>query len=93
MNKQQVLEYLMGTGTVEALIEMLCRQVPKFNQIYKHYLSAIEQLRQAPELGESICQFVTAVNQQCTACLLFTGSLGVKMNYEHFLNPTMPNCT
>lgn len=93
INRQQVMEYLMGTEVVDSLIETLCRQAPKFHQIYKQYRAAIEQLRGAPERGESTDQLVAAVNQQCAACLLFSGSLGLKMNYEHFMNPTLPNCT
>lgn len=89
------LHKLCGRDTYEALVHTLYNQSKGFPEAYQKYTEAIEQLRQ--ELGNettpSVDMFVTAIEMQCSSNMLFAGFQGLKMNYDHFMNPMMPNIT
>lgn len=84
-------EQLTGLGTADALVEQMLQHIDGFQEDHSRYLSAVNKLR--AELGEPVDKAVTAI-RKCTASdLLFAGFLGLKMNYDHFVNPMTPNCT
>ena len=89
------LHNLCGRGTYEALVHTLYNQCNDFPEEYQKYIEAIGQLRL--ELGNdttpSVDMFVTAIEMQCCSNMLFAWFQGLKMNYDHFINPMMPNIT
>ena len=93
--KWQVVDNLLGSHTVDSLVSTLYNQVPDFTEIHLNYLSAIKMLEK--ELGEDnqqhIRKLVAAIDMKYSALLYYFGVQGLKMNYEHFLNPMTPNCT
>ena len=95
IHEMTMLQNLSGRKTYEALVHTLYNQCKEFPDIYQKYLDAIAQLR--TELGNnttpSVDMFVTAIEMQCCSNMLFAGFQGLKMNYDHFLNPMMPNIT
>lgn len=95
IHKWQVVDNLLGAGIVEALVATLYNQVSEFPEIHRNYLSAINKLKE--NLGEDaqcpVRKFVTAIDMKCSAQLYYFGVQGLKMNYDHFLNPMTPNCT
>ena len=95
IHEMTMLQNLSGRKTYEALVHTLYNQCNDFPKIYQKYLDAIAQLR--TELGNnttpSVDMFVTAIEMQCCSNMLFAGFQGLKMNYDHFLNPMMPNIT
>lgn len=90
-----MLQNLCGRNTYEALVHTLYNQCNDFPEIYQKYLEAVAQLR--VELGNdttpSVDMFVAAIEMQCCSNMLFAGFQGLKMNYDHFINPMMPNIT
>lgn len=95
ISKIQFIESLLGKPVVDALIQTLYNQMEDFPDIYQGFLNAIEKLH--AELGSEakndIKKYVTAVEQMCASNLYYAGMQGLKMNYDHFVNPMMPNCT
>lgn len=95
IHKWQVVENLLGANIVDALVATLYNQVADFAEIHKNYLSALENLK--AELGEDLQRCVrklaVAVDMKCSAYLFYFGMLGLKMNYDHFINPLLPDCT
>lgn len=95
IHEMTMLQNLCGRKTYEALVHTLYNQCDDFPDIYQKYLEAIAQLRL--ELGNattpSVDMFVTAIEMQCCSNMLFAGFQGMKMNYDHFINPMMPNIT
>lgn len=90
-----MLQNLCGRKTYEALVHTLYNQSDDFPEIYQKYIEAIAQLR--VELGNdttpTVDMFVAAIEMQCCSNMLFAGFQGLKMNYDHFINPMMPNIT
>lgn len=95
IHRVQLLHQLCGRGTYEALVHTLYNQCKDFPEMYQKYTEAIAKLRE--ELGNnttpSVDMFVTAIEMQCCSNMLFAGFQGLKMNYDHFMNPMMPNIT
>lgn len=95
IHKWQVVDNLLGTGIVDALVATLYNQVSDFPEIHQNYLSAIQKLEEA--LGEDnqhrVHKLVAAIDMKCSAQLYFFGVQGLKMNCDHFLSPMAPNCT
>lgn len=89
------LHKLCGRGTYEALVHTLYNQCEEFPEIYQKYTDAIQQLRQelGNETNPSVDMFVTAIEMQCCSNMLFAGFQGLKMNYDHFINPMTPDIT
>lgn len=94
MHKWKVIDNLLGKDTVEALIDTLNNQVSDFPDIHSRFQAAMKQLHETygPEAKHDIDQYVEAVVQKCSALLFYTGVQGLKMNYDHFLNPIAPTC-
>ena len=95
ISKTQFMDSLIGKPVVDALIQTLYNQMEDFPQIYQAYLDAIEKLHTelGPETKNEIKKYVTAIEQMCASNLYYAGTQGLKMNYDHFVNPMMPNCT
>ena len=95
ITKTQVTESLIGKPVVDAMVQTLYNQNEDFPGIHKAYLDAIERLHTVlgPEAKRSIQKYTVAIEQMCASNLYHAGVQGLKMNYEHFLNPMMPNCT
>lgn len=95
IHKWQIVDNLLGSRIVDALVATLYNQVSDFPETHQNYLSAIEKLKE--ELGKDnqrrIRKLVVAIDMKCSAQLYYFGVQGLKMNYEHFLNPMTPNCT
>lgn len=95
ITKTQVMESLIGKPVVDAVIETLYNQDDNFPEIYRQYLSAIEHLHAVLDTDskQAIRKYMVAIDQMCASNLFHAGVQGLKMNYEHFINPMMPNCT
>ena len=95
ISKTQFMDSLIGKPVVDALIQTLYNQMEDFPSIYQAYLDAIEKLHAelGPEAKNEIKKYITAIEQMCASNLYYAGTQGLKMNYDHFVNPMMPNCT
>ena len=90
-----ITEAVLGKPVVDALIETLYNQCQDFPKVHQDYLTAIGKLRETlgPEAERDIQRYITAIEQMCASNLFYSGVLGFKMNYDHFINPMAPNCT
>ena len=95
ISKMHVMESLIGKPVVDALIQTLYNQSDDFEDIHQAYLATIERLHNdlGPDAKRSIQKYATAVDQMCASNLYHAGVQGLKMNYDHFVNPMIPNCT
>ncbi len=95
ISKTQFMDSLIGKPVVDALIQTLYNQMEDFPAIYQAYLDAIEKLHTelGPDEKNEIKKYVTAIEQMYASNLYYAGTQGLKMNYDHFVNPMMPNCT
>lgn len=95
ISKMQFMDSLIGKPVVDALIQTLYNQMEDFPSIYRAYLDAIEKLHAelGPEAKNEIKKYITAIEQMCASNLYYAGTQGLKMNYDHFVNPMTPNCT
>ena len=89
------MDSLIGKSVVDALIQTLYNQMEDFPSIYRAYLDAIEKLHAelGPEAKNEIKKYITAIEQMCASNLYYAGTQGLKMNYDHFVNPMTPDCT
>lgn len=95
ISKMQFMDSLIGKPVVDALIQTLYNQMEDFPSIYQAYLDAVEELHAelGPEAKNEIKKYITAIEQMCASNLYYAGTQGLKMNYDHFVNPMTPNCT
>lgn len=95
IHKWQVVDNLLGSRIVDALVATLYNQVSDFPETHQNYLSAIDKLKK--ELGEDnqnhVRKLVAAIDMKCSGQLYYFGLQGLKMNCDHFFNPMTPNCT
>ena len=93
--KNQFVDFLLGKPAVDAAIRTLYNQFDDFPEVYQAFLSAIEKLHAVlgPEAKHEVRKYVTAIEQICASNLFYAGTQGLKMNYDHFVNPMAPNCT
>lgn len=94
-HKERLLDELTGRGNVYALIRTLHNQASDFPDIYSDYLKAIDKLMDlvGPERAQDVQKLMVAIDMQCGANMYWAGMEGLKMNYQHFVNPMAPNCT
>ena len=88
---EETFEMLFGQEIAEALIERMLEWIPEFREDHDRYVAALEELRK--EYGEDADIIHAAVLRGSASDLFFAGMQGLKMNYEHWLNPMAPNCT
>lgn len=95
ITKTQIMESLIGKPVVDAMVKTLYNQSNDFPDIHQAYLDAIERLHTVlgPEAKHDIQKYTVAIEQMCASNLYHAGVQGLKMNYDHFVNPMMPNCT
>jgi len=88
---QNLVEQLTGSGLVDALVEQMLEHIDGFRSDHNRYLSAINKLQS--ELGEAVEKAVAAIHKRTASVFFLSFFLGLKMNWEHFINPMAPNCT
>ena len=95
ISKMQFMNGLLGKPVVDAMVKTLFNQSDSFPEVYQAYLDAIEKMRTVlgPEAKHEIQKYITAIDQMCASNFYYCGMQGLKMNYDHFLNPMTPNCT
>ena len=95
ISKMQFMNSLVGKPVVDAVVQTLYNQADDFPAIYEAYLAAIEKMHNVlgPDAKREIRKYVTAIEQICASNLYYCGTQGLKMNYDHFINPMAPNCT
>ncbi len=94
-HKHKILDEHIGRGNVYALIRTLYNQVEDFPKTHAEYMAALENIRSilGPDSDRIIKKLMVAIDMKCSANLYWSGLEGLKMNYQHFVNPLMPNCT
>ena len=94
-HKERLIDELTGRGNVYALIRTLHNQVQEFPAIYRNYLDTLPKIQEVlgPDSGHDIKKLMVAIDMQCGANMYWAGVEGLKMNYQHFINPYAPNCT
>lgn len=95
ISKMQVMEALMGKPVVDSLIQTLYNQCERFPKVHQDYLTAVEKLCAVlgPEAKRDVQRYIAAIELMCVSNLFYCGVQGLKMNYDHYLNPMAPNCT
>lgn len=95
ISKNQFMNSLIGKPVVDAVVCTLYNQSDDFPKVHQAFLHAIERLHAVlgPEAKHEIQKYVTAIEQICASNLFYAGTQGLKMNYDHFVNPMAPNCT
>lgn len=95
ISKMQFMNGLVGKPVVDAMVKTLYNQSKEFPKLYQAYLDAIEKMHAVlgPEAKNEIQKYITAIEQMCASNFYYCGTQGLKMNYDHFLNPMTPNCT
>ena len=89
---ENFVEQLTGPGIVDALVEHLLEHMEEFREDHQRYLDAISRLK--AELGAPpVEEVVSAIYRRTASELWYAGGLGLKMNYDHFINPLTANCT
>ena len=77
---KNIMELLTGQTLTNALVEFLEQHFADFPEIRRKYQTAIEQTENGKELAE-------AIGTQTVSDLLFSASLGLKANLDHFRDP------
>lgn len=95
ISKTQVMNTLIGKPIVDALIQTLYNQTDDFPGIYEAFQEAMKRLYDVlgADADRDIKKYKVAIEQLCASNLYYAGTQGLKMNYDHFVNPMTPNCT
>lgn len=86
---QKTLEQLTGKQIVREFEVYLAEQFDSFSDVRKRYLGAVAHLRNelGADISPSVDDMVDAIEQQTISNLLFAGTLGIKSNLDHFMDP------
>lgn len=84
-----VFQQLTGRCTVDALVEKMAAEDPQFAAQRQQYIRTMNALQK--DLGSAVVEEMNAINRQCASDLLFAGMLGLKANWDHFLDPVAKN--
>ena len=88
-------ELLTGRDFLQDMTKLLTEQEEDFRDTRSRFLDAVDWLK--AELGadraDTVDEVVFAIHLRISTQLVFSAFLGLKMNWEHFLNPMAPNCT
>ncbi len=88
----EVCDLVTGLSAVNAVIVFLKTHLEGFTELEEAYLQSVRKIEQ--QMGaENRKRCTDAVSQQCASLLFYAGVQGFRMNYEHFQNPMLPNCT
>lgn len=90
---QTFLESVTGKPLIQTLEQHLEEKFESFSAVHNSYIKAIAQLRKesGPTMSPSVDDMVAAIDSQTTSNLLFSGSLGIKANFDNFSNPLTRN--
>lgn len=90
---QNFLESLTGKPLIQSLENYLEERFESFPGIHDSYIKAIAQLREelGTDISPSVDDMVAAIDSQTTSNLLFSGSLGIKANFDNFIDPLTRN--
>lgn len=88
---QTLVEQLTGSEMVNAFVEQMLEHIDGFRAEHNRYLSAVDKLK--AEVGDTMDDVVSAIHKRTATVLFLAGFLGLKMNWDHFVNPMTPNCT
>ena len=87
---QTILAQLTGEEIYTSLIQMMAEEFDDFAVSRKQYDRAISILR--AELGDDlIINLIGSIRQMTVSNLLFSGVLGIKANFDNFINPVGRN--
>ena len=84
-----VLQQLTGRYAADALVEWLAQKNEDFATDKKQYINAMNTLRK--DLGSAVMEEMNAITRQCASDLLFAGMLGLKANFDNFIDPVARN--
>lgn len=84
---------MTGKPLIQSLENYLEERFESFPAAHNSYIKAIAQLREelGTDISPSIDDMVAAVDRQTTSNLLFSGSLGIKANFDNFIDPLTRN--
>ena len=89
------MDDLTGRGNVYSMIRTLHNQKKDFAKTYKEYLDTLEKYKEilGAEAERKIKMLAVAIDMEYGEKLFWNGLQGLKMNYQHFIDPFAPNCT
>lgn len=86
---QEVMERVAGKWIAEELVAYLEHTFPDFTDVHGRFNHAVKMLRNMR--GESklpsVDDLTTAIDRQTASSLFFSGMLGLKSNWDHFIDP------
>lgn len=89
MTMRTILNHLTGNEGIESLLQTMTDSFDDFADVQQQYINVMHTLQQ--ELGgnavPAVEEEMEAIQQQITSTLLFSGLLGFKANWDHFLDP------
>lgn len=90
MTMKTVLNELTGDKIVSTLIRVMTDYFPDFAEVYGRYNNTMALLQE--ELGEEpVLAEITAIGRQTASDLIFSGILGLKANFDNFIDPIKRN--
>ena len=94
IQKQLLIERLIGPDVFYALIETLYNQDEEFRSMYDRYCEFLDYIDKEfdSDYHPEILMFKFAIMQKTCSSLFYAGCLGFRMNYEHYLDPLKPTC-
>ena len=94
IQKQLLIERLIGPDVFHALIETLYNQDEEFRSMYDRYCGFLDYIDKEldTDYHSEILMFKSAIMQKTCSSLFYAGCLGLRMNYEHFIDPLKPTC-
>lgn len=93
MTMQTVLELLTGDAIVDSLASVMAENFEDFADVQSRYQKAIHALQKAlgSDTTPSVQEEMAAIRRQTASDLFFSGSLGLKANLDHFIDPIAKN--
>lgn len=90
---QTVLDQLTGNDLFEALEAIMTDHFKDFAPVQSRYIDVIAALQESLGNNAAIStkEEMTAIRQQTVSNLLFSGLLGLKANWDHFIDPVAKN--
>ena len=90
LTMQTVLNQLTGDEIYDSLIQLMTENFSDFGECQKKYEETMQVL--ALKLGDNaIASVRNAIRKQTVSNLLFSGVLGIKANFDNFVNPLTRN--
>lgn len=86
---QNVMERITGKQIVRELETFLHQNFDSFPEVHERYINAINQLGNEMRTVStvSVDNLVDAIERQTVSNLFFSWALGIKSNYDHFMDP------